>query len=876
MRDDRPEHDDIERELAFHVEQRAREYMASGMDAEAARRAALARFGDLERVRNEYAQLVEADRRAERRRDWIDDLRRDVVLSLRSAVRTPLFTVLAVLTLALGVGANAAVFGVVKSVLLDPLPYADDDRLVRIEGRSLDGTSGRMALSEGALVDYESRQRSFERMAAFYPSPWEVIHRDDEGPRVLLGGYVAAGFFETLGVRPVLGRSFADGEVPNAGSYMVLVSHDLWQRDFGADPGVLGRTLRFDADTWEIIGVLPEGFTGPMGSADVWRAIDPGSAVGDPVRSRRSAYLGLVARLRAGVSVEAAERDLVAIASDLAREYPETDAGRTVTVTSLRETMVGETRTPLLILMASAVLVLIIACANLAGGLLSRTITRRGEFAVRTALGAGRGRLVRQLLTESTLLAVAGSLVGVALAELGLSVLRGLDLPALPRYADISLDAGALIVAAVVALCTGIAIGTAPAWSAVRSDTQGTLRDSGRGTSEGVRASRLRGLLLAGQIAASLSLLTGAGLLARSLVAMTSAPLGYDPHGVFTVSVKGPVPATDAARKQFFDALEQRVLSTPGVRAVTHSDAVPGPVITRSALAIEGVTWPEPDQPPLVPFVTVSDGYFETMRIPLLGGRGFGPQDGMESTPSIVISEAMARTWWPAGNAIGARVRIGSDASSPWAEVIGMAGDVRNDPARSLPEPMAYGAARQSPLRGSRIYLVRTDGDPLALVRPFRSALGGLDASVPMNDAGTLAAIVGTHLQPRRLPALLMTMFALLALLLASVGVYALFANLASAREREFAVRMALGSSPAGIAALVLRQGAAWTIAGLAGGAIGVAAIGQALRNLLYGVSPLDPLTIAAAIIALTASGTIALLVPVRRATRVDPHTIMR
>jgi predicted permease len=782
--------------------------------------------------------------------------------------------VLAVVTLALGVGANAAVFGVVKSVLLDALPYEDADRLVHVYGRLVEG-GDRTSLSAGAVRDLAEREQSFERMAAFYPITYEVIYRPRDGARVLMGGWIESGFLETLGVRPFVGRAFTEPEIAGD-AFVLMLSYETWRSEFGLDPGVIGTTLQVDADSWEVIGVLPSDFVGPMGQADVWFGLDLAAGLADPVRSRTTHWYELVARLRPGVEVRSAERDLSAIAAELAREHADTDAGRTVTVLPMRASLAGDTRAPLLALMGSALLVLLIACANLAGALLARTITRRREFAVRVALGAGYGRLVRQLLTESTLLALAGALAGLLLASFGLALLRQLVLPALPAYADLSLDRGAILVTTFVALCTGIAVGIVPALAARRSNTQETLRKSTRGAGEGLRSRRLRGVLVSGQIALCLSLLVGAALLARSLLAMTSTPLGFDPDRVLTGSVKGPLPARDETRRQFFDRLEERALSLPGVTTVATTNALPGPALSRAALAIRDMPWPTEEGAPFLPFATVSDDYFRTMRIPVLDGRTFGPQDAMDSPRVLVVSETMARRYWPAGDAVGARIRLGPATNEPWAEIIAVVGDVRNDPARVLPEPMAYESSRQSLLRSSRIYLIRTTGDPLALTRPFRRELTELDATVPMNDVVILRSYLGDNLNVRKLPALLMTAFAALALVLVSVGVYALFSSMAVARQQEFGVRLALGSSPNAIARLILRQGVVWMLAGLAGGVIGIVVITRAMRELLFGVAPLDPISLGVAAAALLVVAAIALLIPVRRASRANPRAILR
>ncbi|HUF67325.1 MAG TPA: ADOP family duplicated permease [Longimicrobiales bacterium] len=864
---------EVDEELAFHVEQRVRYYMDRGLNEDEARRVAHERLGDLEAVREDCVNLLEAGHRASVPRGWWSDLGQDIRFGVRSAARAPVLTLMAVVTLALGVGVNAAVFGVVKSVLLDSLPYEDGDRLVRVYGIPVDDPASRSALSAGAAADLMARQRSFERMASFYPTVWDVIYRADDGVRVEKAAYVEAGFFEALGVRPAMGRALTREEV-EANASVVMVTDALWRREFGGDPAVIGGTVRVDADTWEVIGVLPRDFIGPMGDADLWFGIDSPLAAANPVRTVQAGQLGLIGRLRPGVRAESAARDLESIAADLAIEHPATDGGRTVSVVPIRDSMVGDTRTVLLALMASAALVLLIACANLGGALLSRTMARRGEFAVRVALGAGRGRLTRQLLTETTMLGLAGAAAGLVLAVLGLAALRQLALPAMPAWADLSLDAGAALVMTIVALSAGVLIAVAPALATRSINSQATLREQS-GSGGGLRSGRLRGTIVAAQIALCLSLLAGASLLSRSLIAITRQQPGYDPEGVLTVAVKGPIPAMDEARRQFFDRLEANVAALPGVIGVATTSELPGPSLTRLEVVVDGVG-PAGGTHAAVPVATVSDGYFSTMRIPILEGRGFGPQDAQVAQAAVLVSESMAGRYWPRGDAVGARVRSGPDTTAAPAIVVGIVGDVRNDPAREAPEPMMYTTSRQSSLRGIRVYVVRSAGDPRALVRPFRMQLEALDPTVPMDDVRTLRELRDTYVSPRRLPAVVLTSFASLALLLACVGVYALFAALAVSREREFAVRIALGSSPLAIAQLALRQGAAWLVGGLVAGAIGAAATAATLRGLLYGVSPLDPLSLLIAVSAILAFGTLAMLVPIRRVIRLDPRTVMR
>ncbi|HEV2132544.1 MAG TPA: FtsX-like permease family protein, partial [Longimicrobiaceae bacterium] len=474
-------------------------------------------------------------------------------------------------------------------------------------------------------------------------------------------------------------------------------------------------------------------------------------------------------------------------------------------------------------------------------------------------------------------LALAGGAAGLVLAALGLALLRGLALPALPDYADLSLDGGAVLVTALLALGTGLAFGMAPALSVARSDPQGTLRDESRGTSESRRSRHLRGVLVAGQIALCLSLLAGAGLLARSLWAMTAAPLGFDPNGVLTVGVQLPNRdyGTPEARLQFHQEFEERLRGLPGIVEVASVSELPTQVMSWNGVAVDGAPPPPNEAQPMILYASVSDDYFRTLRIPLLQGRTFDGRDHTEAPPVVVISERMARQFWPAGDALGSRIRMGPDPDAPLIEVIGIVGDVRNDPTRADAEPITYVSRRQNPW-DPQTFLLRTAGDPLVLVRPVERELAALDPGLPLKEATTLRAVLGEGLSGRRLPVILITAFGALALLLASVGVYAMFATMAAAREREFGVRMALGSSRGAIAALVLRQGAVWMAVGLFGGAVGVVLVTQLLRDLLYGVAPFDPVALGVAVLLLLGCATVALLAPVRRATRVDPATALR
>ena len=879
---------DVDREIAFHVEERTRELIGRGVDPANAHAAALREFGNVGEARRELEAIDRRRVRELRRSDWWSDLRQDVRYGVRSLLKAPLFTVLATVTLALGIGVNAAVFGVLKSVLLDALPYGDSEHLVRVYGRVVDGSLERGVLSAGTVMTIRDRQRSFSSIAAFAGAPIDVVFGASEGPIMARVAWVEPGFFETLAVSAAAGRTFRNddgstglaplsgGQLARDAAQTVVLTHTAWQRFFGGDRAVVGKDARIDGAPRTVIGVLPAGFVGPMGDTDFFFALDLAPVAAHPVVGRRSQWLGLVARLKPGVSEQAAAGDVGAIWADLARDYPADNGSLGITTMPLREAMVGETRTPLLVLMMSAGLVLAIACANLAGALLARTLTRRKEFAIRAALGAGRSRLVRQLLTESTLLAVAGGAAGLLLAAYALNLLRGLALSELPAHVDLTLDRGAVIATGLLALITGLAFGTAPALAIAGAQPQRVLRDEIRGGAESRHSRRLRGMLVAGQIALCISLLAAAGLLRRSLWAMMRAPLGADSDRVLTATVQLPARdyGTPESRAQFFEQFVARLRALPGVTAVATATGIPTAVRSRSSFAIEGAPWPD-GREPFVLSAAVSDDYFRLLRIPLRQGRTFDSQDRPGTSPTVVISESMARRYWPDGRAVGARIRMGPNLTAPLSEIVGVVGDVRNDLARPDAEPIVYRASRRS-TPGFGTVLIRSDSDPLALAKPLERELAALDSGLALQRAMTLDAVIGERLTGRRHPAMLITAFGALALLLASVGVYAMFASAAAAREQEFGVRMALGSHPIAIAALLLRQGAGWMAIGAAGGAIGIVLVVRLLGDLLNGVRPFDPVALGIAVAVLVTCGTIALLVPVRRATRVDPAIVLR
>jgi putative ABC transport system permease protein len=758
------------------------------------------------------------------------------------------------------------------------LPYADQERLLRIYGHNVESGQDRWGVSAGMIADIGALQRSFADLAAFFFFPSEIMVGAGDGVYVARAALVQPSFFRVLGVQPAEGRTFTDDDLPSSGpASVVILTHAAWQRLAGGDRSVVGSEMIINETPRKVIGILPRGFVAPQGEAEFFFPLNLAPIADDPIAARRSYSFGMIARLQPNIGHAAAQRELEFIAEAIQREYPEDIRGIGLNAEPLRAAMVGDTRTPLLILTAGAALVLLIACANLAGALLARVISRRREFAVRTALGAGRGRIVRQLLTESTVLAVAGGVAGVALAAVTLTLLRDRALSALPHFADLSLDAGVLLTVLLLTLAASIGVGLLPALAAGRGDVRPGMAEQSRGASEGRRSGRLRGILVATQIALCLSLVASAGLLARSLWTMSTAPIGIEAANVVTATLTLPRAryGEPAQNVQFQEALIERLRALPGVASVATASDPPQRVMDSNSFVIEGRHRVSGEPEPFVLWAAVSDDYFRTLRIPVLDGRTFDRRDHADAVPAVVISRSMARRFWPAGDALGARIRLGPDVESPYWEIVGVVGDVRNDPARPDAEPMTYVSFRQDPVLRPTL-LARSHGSPVALLPAIEHELARIDPGVPLQDLMPLELALSRGLAGHRLPVVLMLAFGVLALLLASVGVYAMFATMVAAREREFGVRLALGAERKAIARLVLRQGAVWMAIGVVAGALVASVASYSMRGLLFGVSPFDPLTVTAAALLLVSCAALALLTPVWRAARVDPVVALR
>jgi putative ABC transport system permease protein len=642
------------------------------------------------------------------------------------------------------------------------------------------------------------------------------------------------------------------------------------------DPRTVGRDVQFNGVRCTIVGILPPDFAWPDYEADVWAPLDLTPVLADANRARKFHFLGAFGRVRPGVAIDAVSGDLRRVTMQLEREHPESNTGILAHPVPVRDAIVGDVRPALLVLMAAAALVLLIACANVAGILLSRTIARRQELAIRAALGAGRGRLARQLLAESLMLAALGGGLAIPLAYWGTDALVAVAGNALPRLGPVRVDGGVLLFAVTATLASGVLFGVVPAVVGTRTALHDALREDGRGSTGGAVRLRLRRTLVTGQMALAVMLMVGAGLLVKSLMHLRRVELGFDASRLITFEVVLAGPKYDTPEKQdaFYAALLPRLRALPGALSAAAGGSIPLAGGSSASLAIRGRDVPE-GQLPEVGYTPVSDDYFRTLRIPLLRGRAFDERERNGGPGAVVLSESAARKHWGAGDPVGAQVRLGPDPSEPWNTVVGVVGDVRQDGVAAEPRPTVYVSQRQDHWGGGRI-IVRAAGDPTTLIGAIRREVRRVDPALPLAVVRTMDEMVAGDLATTRLPMLLMSAFAALALLLAAIGVYGVMAYAVAARTREFGIRMALGGLPSSVLGLVLRDGVVVSLTGTILGVAAAAAASGLLRRLLYGVEPLDAPTFAAAALALAAVMLGACYVPARRATRVDPMVALR
>lgn len=854
--------DDVDAEIAFHLDARTRDLEGTGLSHAEARSQAEREFGDLASARSKLgASAAELARRSRRRRAW-DEFRQDVRYGLRQLRAQPAFAVVAVLTLALGAGSNAAIFSVVDAVLLRPLRYADADRLVMV-WESHPERSDRNVVSRGNYLDWREQADVFTDLGAYMVDFGYTVTGEGEAT-YWIGSQLTPSIFSLLGVAPALGRTIADGEED-----AIVLSNGLWRRRYGADPGVLGRTLQVNGDPHTIVGVMPPGFDFPSARTEFWLA----TALGPEYREQRQSHvLRVLGRLAPGETVESADAAMDALALRTAAVYPAEMEGWSVNVVPLREDLTAGTRPILLALLGAVGLVLLLACANVANLLLARASARERELAVRIALGAGRGRLLRQLLTESALLALLGGVLGWFLAFGAVRVLVAFGPQDVPFLGQARLDARVLAFMAAAMGSAVLLIGVVPALRAAATPVQERLRDNGGRSTGSVRHGRVRHAILAIEVALSVLLLIVAGLLGRSLLRVQAVDDGYASENLVlaSLSITGSQYSGTAAHAAFYESVLEQISAIPGVESVAGTSEPPiiGFDQTQSFL-VEGRPDAFDGMREDYPLRLVTPAWFETVGIPLLRGRTFTPQDRAGAPAVVVINQSMASLLWPDGDAIGARIRLHDDG--PWAEIVGIVGDVRQNGLERPERPAIYGSYAQKGWQWLTwmTVAVRAAIPAEALAPALRAAVRNVDATVPVQRIATLDELYAESLARRRFQTVLVGTFALAALLLGAVGVYGVASYTVAQRRDEMRVRLALGARPAQVMAMIMGEEMRVAAAGVLAGTLAALAVSRLLTSQLFGIAATDPATLTAACILLASISALSTFVAARRAVRV-------
>ncbi len=819
----------------------------------------------------------------------MNTLWQDLRYGIRMLFKHPGFTLVAVLMLALGIGANTAIFSVVNAVLLRPLPYNESDRLVFLNERSpqLEG----MSISYPNFTDWRAQNRVFEKIGVYNRRSYNLTGGE---PERILVGQVSADLFAALRVRAALGRLFTNEEDAPGANPVVVLSHGLWQRRFGADPNIVNQSLMLDGHSYTVIGIMPKHYLFPS-RVEMW--VPVGQLSGDPDWQRRGNHPGLygVARLKPGVTIEQARADMETIAVNLEKQYPDTNQGNRVDVTPLLEIVVGDVRPALLVLLGAVGCVLLIACANVANLLLARATTRQKEMAIRTALGASRWRMMRQLLTESVLLALGGGGLGVLLARWGVDLILAISPDSLPRAREIDMDGRVLMFTLAVSVLTGLIFGLAPALQASRPDPQETLKEVGRGLTD--KRHWMRNSLVVAEIALTLVLLVGAGLLIRSFYHLNQVHPGFVYENLlsFRISLPERKYATERQRINFFQQVMQNLRTLPGVKAVALASGLPlGYGNWQTSFVIEGRPLPPPGQAPMMEACSVSPDYFRAMGIPVLRGRPFTEQDSrlhlkeetlrslseeerrVAAVNALIIDEEFARRHWPSQDPVGQRIRWGTDPRSPRLTIVGVVGRVKMEGLNAESHRVqGYLPFLQLPFSDMGV-LIKTSSDPAELIAAARQQVRAVDPDQPIYNIRTLEQIRSESMAPERLNLTLLGLFAAVALMLAVVGIYGVMSYSVAQRKHEIGIRMALGAEPSGVLWLVVRQGMKLVVIGVAVGVGSALALTRLLSSLLFSVKPIDPVTFLGVSLLLGGVALVACYIPAQRAARVDPMLALR
>ena len=798
----------------------------------------------------------------------------DVRYALRMLAKNPAFTFVALLTLALGIGANTLIFSLVNSILLRPLPYRDPEQLVRLMQSSPKLGLPTWGVSQANFAAYRDENRSFESMAV-YTSGGVNLTGEGEAERLPVSN-VTADFFKVLGVSPIAGRTFQEGEDTPGKNSVCVISYGLWQRRFAADPNVVGRTLMLNNAPVQVVGVMPASFKFPRGEIDLWVPIAFDA-------KRTAPYFGqIIARLKPGVTLGQAQAHTSEIVQNFGRQHPNTSEsaglsegnGPRTVVTPLKEVVVGRTRKPLLVLLSAVAFVLLIACANIANLLLARATARTREISVRISLGASRSRLVRQMLTESVLLATLGAIAGVLFAAFGLQLLDKLPIAGIARIEEVRLSGTVLAFTATLTVLTGLLFGLMPALRAYAMGVATGLHEGGRSSAA---HRRLNSALVAVQFALSLVLLIGAGLLLKSFQRLESVDLGFNPEQTLTMVATLPRAKYENQQKalQFYNGALQQLRNAPGIKAAGLSTSLPfGEDGNSDNFIIEG------QQPPAnasgseqAEVLSVTPGVFQTLEIPILQGRDFQDTDNSDTTRVAIVDETLARRYWPAGDAIGKRIQTTGDQQ--WMTIVGVVGGVKQMRLTEEKYPHIYMPMVQA-AQPRAAFVVRTDGPPQAAFSSFRAAIKQVDPEMPFYRVRSMTDLIGQTLSTQRLTNILLTSFAVVALLLAAVGIYSTMSLYVGSRTKEFGIRLALGAQPGALLRTVLRQGMLLTAAGVVVGLASAFALTRTIRSLLFEVSATDPWVFTLIPLLLVIVSLVACYTPARRATKVDPLVALK
>jgi putative ABC transport system permease protein len=799
----------------------------------------------------------------------MDSLIKDIRYGLRSLLKRPGFTAIALVALALGIGANTAIFSLVNAVVLQPLPYPEPDRLVWAWGTVRDGAINRASVAPLDYLDFRNQNKTFEQLAASTTLPISANLTGIGDPERLTGSAVTGNYFDTFGVRPVLGRGFSLENEKTGQDQVTVLSYALWQRRFGGDPQIVNKTLILDSKPYQVIGVMPAHLRLPQ-TAELWVPLNFDAHPG--MKQRRAHFLRPIGRLKAGVSLSQAQADIDLIAGQLEQQFPDTNTGWSLGLVSLREQLVGDSRTMVFILFGAVGLVLLIACANVANLLLVRAAARQKEIALRTALGASRWRIVRQMITESLLLSLVGGALGALVAKWGVQLLVSLSEDSLRATVNVTIDVTVLGFTLLISILTGLLFGLAPVSRTVKVDLIDSLKDGARGA-EGTLRNRTRSLLVVFESAVAVVLLIAAGLLVRSLIELQKVDPGFDSNNLLTLSIALPQEKYEGEGKaaNFFQQLETRVASLPGVESVGLITELPlTGQLNDISFTVEGRPPVSPDDAFPTDWRRVNQNYFRTLRIPLLRGRNFTEQEVRQGDKVIVVSQQLVATAFPNEDPLGKRIitMFGSTY-----EIVGVVGDIRHNSLQNLP----FAAMYFPDINAGRMNLVvRTQGDPLSIVGGVRKEVHALDPDQPIAEVKRMSDWVNSSVATPRYRTTLLALFAALAMILAATGIYGVMSFTVAQRTHEIGVRMALGARRFDVLKMVVRQGMVLTFVGVALGLVGAFALTRVMSAFLFGITAKDPITFGVVAALLIAVAFVACIVPARRATRVDPLVALR